>query len=164
MEETLYWLFSTLAQTLAGAMALLSAFVLYRNQVFQKLTAPIEANIDGNLQENKHRKKVLPLIECMRLDLVYQYYKDNELGGKLIERLGVLVRQRQGVMKAFWVSLAATSVTLLGSFLVLALPAWISVAAYGATVLPVGLIAAAICLVSYIVVIVMALKLPTAPQ
>ena len=114
MDSALYYTFSTIAQTLAAAVALLAAFVLYR---LQTLNSEIEERSDRVLQHygGDDRRVLEKLHVGGRFDEVLSYSKRMEPKGTATEvvdrarpRLAELLGIKRGMLRWFRLSLVLT--------------------------------------------------------
>lgn len=165
MVNSLYYTFSTIAQALAGAIALLGAFVLFR---LQSLNGEIESNasqISTVLESISDREEVRALFHggqyrelLGRLAKVtipqttYQCTRERRMLPLLLERKDALLRRFK---LAFYltVGLIMVSVGLLTVAHELAAFTSLSRVVFG-----VGLLLLAACLVSYVSLMLEALK------
>ncbi len=149
MENTFFYTFSTIAQALAGALALLAAFVLFKLQ-----------NIDAELTEHAH-----DVIDLIPYDRAVQTLWDHYIQGRWDEllvaippdypfadvprirvaRLRVLVEDRKTLVKTLRCAVFLTLGTMMGAVFVLALVP----ASWSPWVARIGAVAFAICIVSY---------------
>ncbi len=166
-DTAVYYTFSTIAQTLGGAIALLAAFVLYR---FQLLNSEIEASaahlrgfasgntrhsMDIALLEGRH-DKILTLAGTAEPGTFAHVGQEHIKASQI--RLAALQTHRASVLGRFVIALVLT-VTLIG-FAVLALsltPALARAQVLGAF-LAVGVTWCWACLVSYVLVVRSALE------
>ena len=171
METALYYTFSTIAQTLGGAIALLGGFVLYR---FQLLARSIEDTAEYLRKEFKSKRRELhDKIDKARFDSDYrlvhevsQAYSEEGIDPPTIQkyysaraRLDAMLGQKYSLFRYFNFSLIATVLLILGSVGVLANTPILEVAGYGSpTVFVIGSIWFAVCLYSFMVVVRKALE------
>ena len=171
METALYYTFSTIAQTLAGAIALLGAFVLYR---FQLLAGSVEDTTEYLCDEFKSKSLELHhKIERARFDMDYrlvhelsQAYSEEGIDPQTIQkyhsarsRLDSMLSHRQSLLRYFNFSLIVTVLLILGSVAVLTYAPLLEVAGYGTPVIfVIGSAWFAVCLYSFMAVLWKALE------
>ena len=171
MDTALYYTFSTIAQTLAGGIALLGAFVLYR---FQLLAGSIEDTSEYLRKEFKSRSRELHnKIDQAKFDreydLVYKFsqsYSAEEIDLPTIQkyysarsRLGAMQGHRKILFRYFNFSLIATVLLILASALVLIFTPRLYMKNCSVTVIfVVGAIWFAVCLFSFVAVLRKALE------
>ena len=132
MDTALYYTFSTIAQTLAGALAILGAFLLSH-------LLRINAQLGQHLQELKSRydeKDTLPDLQelWVRGDaaaLITYFTADrlgilsNEFGDLRLDRARALFAHKSVLLTECKRVTAATVATMIASFVVLAITPWI---------------------------------------
>lgn len=166
METTLYYTFSTISQTLAGAVALLAGFVLYR---FQALNAEMDTSAKlvftsaiGHVRDQMNRAmlggdlvKVLELASTAhREDFVG--IGEGEIGG-IQERLRFVLARRQEIYDRMIQSLFVTMALVGFSVLVLSTTPNLDRWGWGGWTLVVGVLWCWACLGSYVRVLKCAL-------
>lgn len=141
-ENALYYLFSTISQTLAGAIALLSAFVLYR---FSALNEEMGFN-GGVLADaiNTDQARTLNGEGCYQglLDLAGE---SNNAGRPTeFRRLSILVQFRRCLLRLFVFSVSISAVLIFASVFFIpfapkqqeiAWVAWLIIAGFGVCIL-----------------------------
>lgn len=170
MDTALYYTFSTIAQTLAGGIALLGAFVLYR---FQMLAGSIEDTSEYVRKEFKSKSHELHnKIDQAKFDREYDLvhelsksYSEGEIDPPTIQkyysarsRLGSMLSHRKILFRYFKFSLIATVLLILASALVLIFTPRLYMKSCSVTVIfAVGAIWFAVCLISFVKVLLKAL-------
>jgi hypothetical protein len=179
MESGLLYTFSTIAQALGGAFALLAAFVLYRLasldssmlQDTQILTSfGLTGEINKELQAIRARNQYEELLR--RIETHVRYAKDNPTAYQLdaektamLIRFRMSVRQRRPIVVALWIALWVTVIEMSGS--VWAIPHshdWAAQPRVAHLALCVGVSGFVLCLLLYMYVIWVALRNPRAPS
>ena len=155
MDQSLYYTFSTIAQTLGGAIALLGAFVFYRLQflnaaIAHVVTQQIFQHIDGENHlafEQLHAQgKHADLVERAR-SLPTSVATDHLQ--RPLTRLEELVAEKSSLLVRFRYSLILTvDVTALSATILALVPIVVS-RCFAAPVLIVGLLAFVGCLATY---------------
>ena len=156
MSNALYYTFSTIAQTLAGAMALLAAFLLYRlqtlNQSIEKDAERISialAPYHGRAHEMLRGREYNELLKAAEYIPQGQARPEAESA-----RLSTLLRTKQNLLRRFKIALYLTASLITLSIAVLVATPYLStfqLAVY--TVFASGLIGFVACIVSYISVL-----------
>lgn len=126
MDTALYYTFSTIAQTLAGAIALLSAFVLYQLQSLHKEMEEKSGTVICQYND-EHRKILQDYENHGQYDELFEYVLKHPLDSNQItdhikssqERLGVLVQSKKSLMADFRFSLFLTVGLIAASIIVL---------------------------------------------
>lgn len=120
--STLYYTFSTIAQSLAAAIALLATFVLYRVQALNGeierrsdalLELGFETGVRTKAQDARARGDVRGFLEITSVQIT----TPNERVDYARRRLKALFRHEVSLMRAFWVSVVVT-VALIGASVV----------------------------------------------
>ncbi len=166
MENALFYTLSTISQTLAGAIALLGAFVLYRLQILKvdegNSAAAIytHAQAAGATQDQVNRIRELQLTgRYSQLLQLSRQVKQNAPAQTPLEftksqsELDKLVRQRKGLRRFFLVSLILTVTVIAASVIALAITPYIAWEGYSTTVLVIGVIGLLACLGSYLLLL-----------
>lgn len=168
MENALFYTFSTIPQVLAGAIALLGAFILYR---LHSLNSEIEEESSTvlNFYKNLPRSKLWNLHVKGRYKEVFDNTKDNppeNRKGLHLDyfklhhyRLGKLLDSKKSLLVSFKFSLWLTGALIIVSVIILPLTPKCSGCIY--FILPVfsiGILGLLLCLISYAFVIKKALN------
>jgi len=154
LENALFYTFSTIAQTLAGAIALLAAFVLYRLQALNAGIDQWSQTILG-LYGGPDRRVVDDHYVRGQLRELLSYITEHppDAGEKHLDvpvsRLDSLLRQRKAVLAGFKCSLLLTVLLVAASVMALAFTPDISRASYSLIVLIIGILWLGGCLASY---------------
>src|ERR1700722_3551623 len=174
MENSVLYTFSTIAQALGGAFALLSAFVLYR---FQSLDASMKTASQELLSiwataaeaesylilQGLSAWKLLVSAAETRIQRRRAVEPGFALGYAIVaarERLIAGVRQQRILMQTFWPALGLTFVVMTVSVAITGaahdiVTSWTICYIHGLTIM--GVVAFASCLISYLTVIYAAL-------
>ena len=163
-DTSLYYTFSTISQTLAGAIGLLSAFVLYK---FQILNAQIQFVTDQILSERGHPKEDDAHGKCRHWFLYYCMRSEVPEGApkkdwfeKEAGRIQALLNYKRNLRYWLWVALALTALIILYSIIMLKFVPNIIAMEIMHLLHWIGIGGAAVAIVSYLMVIFFALKNP----
>jgi hypothetical protein len=174
VESGLLYTFSTIAQALGGAFALLAAFVLYRFQSLDK----------SMWEDSQHLKNLWPNPDHTRIDALRVQSKYAEINRDLervlkqrrqdgrpttlnpeqpmqLKRFQASVRLHQGIKRALWAALLATFIVMAGS--VAAIPhahEWAVSPCLARFWMGGGVVGFVLCLILYLVLIWAALRGP----
>jgi hypothetical protein len=160
VENTFFYTFSTISQTLAGAIALLAGFVLYRLQLLnadigslaERLAGWVDGVVDrksdempGNdlFLEGKYAE-LLVLANKARIPEGNYYRAKTER-----ERLGALLGHKTSFVRRFYISLYLTAGLITASVLILTNAPCLSTACWASWVLVGGALWFAGCILSY---------------
>jgi hypothetical protein len=168
MTSTLFYTFSTIAQTLAGAMALLAAFLLYR---LQSLNSEIESNasrIEGSLSgiHGYHTRELLygeQYVALLELAAKTDFPANHFQADAERARLPALLARHQTLLRSFRVALYLTAGLITMSVLALIATPYIEQSrclVVGS--LGLGAVWFVACMISYVVVLRNALAKPVA--
>jgi hypothetical protein len=162
--SALYYTFSTIAQSLAAAIALLGAFVLYR---LQTLNAEIERRSDALLGKVTAAKDQSEMTEAaakrdfasvFEMSSVRLTVPDRQVDYAR-RRLKALLNHERSLMRWFWVATFLTVGLITASVIVLSRTPWICSLPDGATIsLDVGIGWFLACLGSYALLLQRALS------
>jgi len=134
LETALYYTFSTIAQTLAAAIALLAAFVLYR---LQSINSGIEDSA-LNVQQSyppAQSELLIPMLMQGRYQEIFDYSEKNPVPrppgmsvypSEKRVALGSLLRKKTEILRTIRRSFLATVILVALSVAVLAATPWIS--------------------------------------
>jgi hypothetical protein len=153
MENALFYTFSTIAQALAAAMALLSAFALYRLQSIdsecQGLALTLEAETSGGatIQALAYRSDWAGVLGDYRQRVTTRIPNPAPHVVDLAARIERRIPAIRRIKIALWISLAVTAVVIAGSVIVLAL---VPVICAARAVLCAGIVATLVCLSTYL--------------
>jgi hypothetical protein len=169
--NTLFYTFSTIAQTLATAIALLAAFLLYRLQV---LGSQIEDNISriaiplGMIFQDKEPNRVEDLQRSGQHEKILQLANSTPFPSNYyqatIERalLPILFSNRKSVLRQFWIAVYLTAGLVAFSVLILVVTPLIAESSCWTWLsLSLGFIWFVACLVSYVLFLRKAFQTPT---
>ena len=159
MENALLYTLSTIAQALAGTVALLSAFALYRMQGFaaelrENSTAAIQPFIkDSVLLGHAAHGRYVELLQSIEKNLngsaMSTQYNPWQVG--LVERLAHVLKEREELSAALWRSLAITLFTICAAVVALALmPTITQIPLYSRGTLIIAPLLFVVCVVSYV--------------
>ena len=168
MENALFYTFSTIPQVLAGAIALLGAFVLYR---LQSVNTEVEdeSSFVLNFYRNSPRAKLFNLHVKGIYKEVFDNTKDNppdNLQGVKLDnfklhhyRLGELLDSKKSLLVSFKWSLWLTVALITVSVIILPLtPKYSGCIYFILPIFSIGIVWLLSCLISYAILIKKALK------
>ena len=161
MENALYYTFSTIAQTLAGAIALLAAFVLYRLQILataldkhanlirQQYYEDFDKAWMNSFIVKEQYQKVLDHTGKYPIDIAtdeqHSYVKDS------LDQIEYFLAFKRSLLRYFYVSLNLTVGLIISSVLLLSLTPSVNVHTnLRAWLLGIGILWLVACLGSYI--------------
>ena len=153
MENALYYTFSTIAQALAAAIALLGAFTLYRLQLLQ--AAMLEAAAILKSHTSADRGEVDAAYIVADYNRVFELVRDADGKSKLteiragLEKFARLLAEKRLVLRTFQVALVASVLVILASVIVLSFAPLIVRSGAPALFLAAGCIALGVCLALY---------------
>ncbi|HWC73488.1 MAG TPA: hypothetical protein VG454_06085 [Gemmatimonadales bacterium] len=153
MENALYYTFSTIAQALAAAIALLGAFTLYRLQLLQ--AAMLEAATILRTHTSADRGKVDAAYIVADYFRVFELVRAADTKSQLteiragLEKFSRLLGEKRSVLRTFQVALVASVIVILGSVIVLAFAPVIVRTPLVALVLGIGCVSLGVCLGLY---------------
>lgn len=155
MDTALYYTFSTLAQALASAMALLSAFALYRlsaiNDECVKLATLLEGDTGGGttVAAMAYVGNWAGVVAEIKRRLQSGTGDANVVSARC-SRIDLLISAHRAVQNALWFSLGLTAVVVAAAITVLAKTPCITVSGNAPIALYAGIAATVACLASYI--------------
>ena len=167
METALYYTFSTIPQVVAGAIAFLGAFALFKMQYLNRGLERRSESIEKLYFDKSIIKKVQDVIKG---DLSEDYYRDvkqmikeGQIDYKIfIYQFGKIENAtfiKKSLKKIFWVSLVISVILILFSIIVLILtPKFFMCSYFSYSVFSVGIILLMACLTLYIILIKKALE------
>ncbi len=123
MENALYYTFSTIAQALAAAIALLGAFTLYRLQLLQ--AAMLEAAAILKSHTSANRAEIDAAYIVADYNRVFELVRAADAKSKLteiragLEKFARLLAEKRAVLQSFQVALVASVLVILASVIVL---------------------------------------------
>ncbi len=169
METTFFYTFSTIAQTLAGAMALLAGFVLYRlqllnaemNSIGEELASWIDT-IQNKIKSNEMPGKSL-YSRCQYselLDLANQMPLPEKYYPATIERerLGALLDYKPSFLRKFYIALYLTAGLITISILALIKTPCLAASCCASWVLLGAMVWFAGCIFSYLLLLLKVFK------
>jgi hypothetical protein len=124
LMNALFYTFSTIAQTLAAAIALLAAFLLYRLQV-------LVSEIDDNFDRICRPLEFLQGYKVRNMNYAHDYYavlkladetqfpKDSFTAEDERTRLPILLNKKKSILNSFWFALYLTAGLIIFSIFVL---------------------------------------------
>lgn len=123
MDSTLYYTFSTIAQALAAAIALLGAFTLYRLQLL--VASMLEAAAILRTHTSANRSGIDAAYIVADYTKVFELVRDAD--GKApgteiragLEKFARLIAEKRSVVRTFQAALLASVLVILGSVIVL---------------------------------------------
>lgn len=162
----LYYTFSTIAQALAAAMALLAAFALYRLKAIDDecLNSSLVMESDTGGATTVRIPAIAGDWGAVRREVqgrLDRHQGDPNLRESVVarlDRLDQLVAAHRSLRRALWVSLVVTAVMVGGSIAVLAYVPVIVCTGYAEPTLLGGVLGTAICLASYVWLVVDAFR------
>ena len=166
-DTAVYYTFSTIAQALAGAIALLAAFVLYRFQLLNGEMERSAAHVRGFASGNTRHWMDIALLEGRPEEMlaIAAHAESGTLAGIGQEqikasqtRLAALQSRKACLSRRFWVALGLTAALVAFAVLVLSLTPCIARAQLLGTALAAGVIWCWACLASYVMVVKIALE------
>ncbi len=166
MENALFYTFSTIPQILAGAIALLGAFILYR---LQSLNTEVEEKSSTvlNFYKNSLRSKLWNLHVKGRYKEIFDKTKlippKNLNDSRYFElhhyRLGELLNSKKSLLVSFKFSLGLTVALITVSVIILSLtPKYSGRIYFILPIFSIGILWLLLCLISYAVLIKKALN------
>ena len=162
MENSFFYTFSTIAQTLAGAIALLAAFVLYRLQslnaeieiVGERLAGwvdqvcqPPQQAIDPSARSLQGRNQYRELSALAERITVPANFDQAEF---VRERLPVLLKGKSALVRRFGVALSLTIGLITVSIVVLTVAPFVAASSWACFVLAGAAIWFTACMLAYI--------------
>jgi len=158
MSNALYYTFSTIAQTLAGAMALLAAFLLYRLQVLNRAIDSDAERISSALKPYHGRADEMlrsqEYVALLRAAEKGYFPQGNPPVQQERERLTRLLHTKKSLMRRFKIALYLTAGLITFSIVALvATPQIMSSLALTYTIFALGLLGFVACMLSYIAVL-----------
>ena len=154
MANTLYYTLSTIAQTLAGAFALMGAFVLFGLQLAKTRLAEVGSKVamaeghDTPLAKLYHEGKLREIYELS--ERAVKGAASNSHLPAFRTELGELLKVRRSVISRFWFSTVLTGITLAYSVAALSLVDTIVLSLNcSRSVLALGVGLFSLCLVGY---------------
>ena len=157
MSNALYYTFSTIAQTLAGAMALLAAFLLYRLQVLNRAIEEDAERISEALVPYHGRAHEMfrgqEYVELLRAAESGYFPQGNPPVQAERARLTMFLRTKKTVLKHFKVALYLTAGLITFSIVALVATPQISSVAVSYAILAFGVLGFVACMLSYITVL-----------
>jgi hypothetical protein len=163
MENTFFYTFSTISQTLAGAIALLAAFVLYRLQslnanidsIAERLTSWVEMicqqeprQVDGmNVRQLHGREQYRELhLLSNRIKVPENFYQaDLER-----ERLPILLRSKDSLLRRFACALCLTVGLIIFSVFALTVTPCMAVSSKAPMILTGAVVWFIVCMATYV--------------
>ena len=153
MDTALYYTFSTIAQALAAAIALLGAFTLYRLQllaaampeaasILKTHTTANRADVDGAFIVADYTK----VFELVRAADAKSQRTEIRAG---LEKFSRILGEKRAVIRTFQSALLASVIVILGSVIVLALTPSIARSGSPVLVLVAGCVSLGFCLGLY---------------
>lgn len=156
METAPYYTFSTIAQALAAAIALLAAFAMYRFRDFrrelvfqaEKLRSSYSPSNSEVIIEHIHASAWRPVLDAFN-------EQENASNGvvdystRIRKRLRTSIASIRAVERALWVSVAATALVIVGSVAVLAYVPSICSNGHASAFLNSGVAATTLCAGTY---------------
>jgi hypothetical protein len=165
MDTALYYTFSTIAQALAAAMALLAAFAMYRlgvigGECFDSAVF-MEAETGGGIKVRVLARQsdwagVRSEIESKVQQQAYRYLHEDMLAR--LARIDYLRAVHRRILIALWVSLGLTASIMACSIAVLAHVPYIYSSCYGQMTLDAGVVATVVCLLAYLWLLIEAFR------
>ena len=154
LDTALYYTFSTIAQALAAAMALLAAFAMYQLKAIDdechKAALIIEGDTGGGItirQFAAGSRWLEVLTEARRR--IEKTPGFAQVASELVKRIELLLKVHRSILRALWTALAITAIAMAGSVWVLAVVPVMSADA-ACLALKVGVAAFIACLVTYL--------------
>ena len=153
METALYYTFSTIAQALAAAVALLGAFTLYRLQLVSAALPEAAALLKTNTSAN--RADVDAAFIVADYARVFELVRGADAKSQRteiragLEKVARLLAEKRSVLRTFQASLIASVFVILGSVIVLSFTPAIARGGSPALVLAGGCVALGVCLALY---------------
>lgn len=160
MESNLYYTFSTIAQTLAAAIALLAAFALYRLQGLAEILAATSLRIEEAFVGEDHGTYQSLRVAARYSELRALMHEAEARADMKSEPVAARRRTFESALATassvrFWlyISLSLTVAVVLLSLIVLSRTHYIAQLVSAPLVLTGGIVATAICLVAYVVLV-----------
>jgi hypothetical protein len=158
METVFFYTFSTIAQTLAGAIALLAAFVLYRLQGLNtdidensmRLSLPLNlvaGESAGMMHRQGQHRQLLEL--AARTEIPPGTYRADEERA----RLPTLLDRKDTLLRWLYIALALTVGLITASVLLLMFTPRLATIALASTILVVTLFWFVACMISYVLLL-----------
>ena len=153
MENALYYTFSTIAQALAAAIALLGAFTLYRLQLLQ--ASMLEAATILRTHTSANRAAIDAAYIVADYNRVFELVRAADAKSQLteiragLEKFSRLLGEKRSVLRTFQVGLVASVLVILGSVIVLSFAPLIVRSGFGALFLAAGCVSLGVCLGLY---------------
>ena len=153
MENALYYTFSTIAQALAAAIALLGAFTLYRLQLLQ--AAMLEADTILQTHTSANRAAIDAAYIVADYNRVFELVRAADAKTQLteiragLEKFSRLLGEKRSVLRTFQVGLVASVLVILGSVIVLSFAPLIVRSGLAALFLAAGCVSLGVCLGLY---------------
>ena len=155
MDNALYNTFSTIAQSLAAAMAFLAAFAMFRLKSIEDESRGAAETIDkitgGGVELMQHYmvSDWTEFLEEVNRRVTEQDRKLTPIATAL-KRIERLARAESAIRSALWLSLRLTSIIMGGSVAVLAFAPLILARGVAPLVLGLGVVAFGVCLWAYV--------------
>lgn len=153
MDNALYYTFSTIAQALAAAIALLGAFTLYRLQLLQ--AAMLEAAAILKTHSSGDRAQIDAAFIIADYNRVFELVRAADAKSQQteiragLEKFSRLLAEKRAVLRTFQVALVASVLVILASVIVLSFAPLIVRSGFPALFLAGGCVSLGVCLALY---------------
>jgi hypothetical protein len=153
MENALFYTFSTIAQALAAAMAILAAFAMYRLKGIDDESSGAAITIESQTGGGDYLRRYSLVSRWNKcLEAADRRIAETGSGAEVIalrEQLRQLRTASGTIRRALWSALAATAVVMTGSVAALAYVPAICRATLAPQALQCGVVGFAVCLAAY---------------